>query len=124
MQNRIIEWFQEDQFASANLSRVDLFEMKAKRSLALKSSFELPSQVSCISCNASRGVIAVGQQSGNISSLNTESASTVRNRSKQCKECKECKEMVYFSLLQSRADQPYLPEAVAPSLSFFAFINT
>ena len=80
MQNRIIEWYQEDQFASANLSRVDLFEIKAKRSLSLKSTFELPSQVSCISCNAPRGVIAVGQQSGNVSSLHTETSTAVRSK--------------------------------------------
>ena len=80
MQNRIIEWYQEDQFASANLSRVDLFEIKAKRSLSLKSTFELPSQISCISCNAPRGVIAVGQQSGNVSSLHSETSSAVRSK--------------------------------------------
>lgn len=80
MQNRIIEWYQEDQFASANLSRVDLFEIKGKRSLSLKSTFELPSQVSCISCNAPRGVIAVGQQSGNVSSLHTEISTAVRSK--------------------------------------------
>lgn len=80
MQNRITEWYQEDQFASSNLSRVDLFEIKAKRSLSLKSTFELPSQVSCISCNAPRGVIAVGQQSGNVSSLHTETSTAVRSK--------------------------------------------
>jgi hypothetical protein len=78
MQNRLIEWYQEDQFASANLNRVDLFEIKGKRSLVPKSSYELPSQVSCISCNASRGVVAVGQQSGNISFLQSETTSGVR----------------------------------------------
>ena len=83
MQNRITEWYQEDQFASSNLSRVDLFEIKAKRSLSLKSTFELPSQVSCISCNAPRGVIAVGQQSGNVSSLHTETSTAVRSK-EQC----------------------------------------
>lgn len=78
MQNRLIEWYQEDQFASANLNRVDLFEIKGKRSLLPKSTYELPSQVSCISCNASRGVVAVGQQSGNISFLQSETTSGVR----------------------------------------------
>ena len=78
MQNRLIEWYQEDQFASANLNRVDLFEIKGKRSLLPKSTYELPSQVSCISCNASRGVVAVGQQSGNISFLQSETTSSVR----------------------------------------------
>ena len=78
MQNRIIEWYQDDQFASANLNRVDLFEIKGKRSLLLKSTFELSSQVSCISCNATRGVVAAGQQSGNISFLHSETTSGVR----------------------------------------------
>ena len=77
MQNRIIEWFQEDQFASANLNRVELFEIKGKRTLALKNSVELPSQVSCISCSTSRGVVAVGQQSGNVSFVTGDTTTAV-----------------------------------------------
>ena len=77
MQNRIIEWFQEDQFASANLNRVELFEIKGKRTLSLKNSVELPSQVSCISCSTSRGGVAVGQQSGNVSFVNGDSTTAV-----------------------------------------------
>ena len=78
MQNRIVEWFQEDQFASANLNRVELFEIKGKRTLTLKSSFELPSQVSCISCSTSRGIVAVGQQSGNVSFVDGATTTGVR----------------------------------------------
>ena len=80
MQNRIIEWFQEDQFSSANLNRVELFEVKGKRTLALRSSYELSSQVSCISCSASRGIVAVGQQSGNVSFVDGETATGVSLR--------------------------------------------
>ena len=78
MQNRIIEWFREDQFASANLNRLELFEIKGKRTLALRGSYELPSQVSCISCSESRDIVAVGQQSGNVSFVDGDTSAGVK----------------------------------------------
>lgn len=86
MQNRIIEWSHEDQFASANLNRVELFEINGKRTLTLKGSHELPSQVSCISCNTQRGIVAVGQQSGNVSFVYGDTSAGVSSASFGLKE--------------------------------------
>lgn len=73
MQNRFVEWFHKgDQFAAANLNKIELFEVKGKRSLSLKNSIDLPSPISCISCNSSRAIVAVGQQSGSVSSTDWE----------------------------------------------------
>jgi hypothetical protein len=72
MPNRFVEWFHGDQFAAASLNKIELFEVKGKRSSSLKNSVELPSPVSCISCNASRAVVAVGQHTGSVSSTDWE----------------------------------------------------
>jgi hypothetical protein len=72
MPNRFVEWFQGDQFAAASLNKIELFEVKGKRSLSLKNSVDLASPVSCISCNASRAVVAVGQHTGSVSTTDWE----------------------------------------------------
>jgi hypothetical protein len=80
MQSRIVEWFQEDHFAAASLNKVEVFEIKGKDTLSQKYSFDLPSPLSCISCSSSRGLVAVGQQSGNVSFIDVDKASEVRNQ--------------------------------------------